>query len=67
MKDDNIIQLIIEAVSDEPEFPGEPPEDLMQAILTGDRELVVMALRTTVKLTKLGILDRIKERLSDQS
>jgi hypothetical protein len=51
----------IECVMVEPELPGDIPEDMYQAIINGDREFVTLALRTVVKKTKEGIIDRIME------
>lgn len=55
------------AVAAEPEYPGELPAELADilsvAIEKQDNDLLVEALRITVKLTKEGITERIKERL----
>lgn len=51
----------INCVLEEPELPGNIPEDMYQAIINGDREFVTLALRTVVKKTKEGIIDRIME------
>lgn len=51
----------INCVLEEPELPGDIPEEMYQAIIHGDREFVTLALRTVVKQTKDGIIDRIME------
>ena len=51
----------ISCVLDEPELPGEIPEEMYQAIINGDRATVTFALRTVVRKTKDGIVDRIME------
>lgn len=53
-------RLVLKAVDDEPEYPGDMPDALWTALLARDRGLVSEAFRLTVKLTKQGIRDRIK-------
>ena len=54
----------IKCVENEPEYPGELPEGLSSMIHTamknGDMELIIRALRATVRLTKAGIISRIR-------
>lgn len=47
------------AVLDEPEYPGDMPDE-MWAALKGDRDACVKAMRATVRLTKRGILARLR-------
>jgi len=55
---------VSKAISDEPEYPGNPPQELMTTLMNGDRDLIIQALRLTVKLTKQGILARIDDILN---
>ncbi len=66
MKVIQLLKLVRQAIKDEPEYPGEPPEEMMEILMSGDRELIIEALRLSVKLTKQGILVRIVERLEDE-
>ena len=56
-------QTILKAIEDEPEYPGELPENLKSiletAVVTNDLDLLTEALRVTVRLTKQGIKDRV--------
>ena len=53
----------IKCVESEPEYPGELPEGLSNMLHTAlenkDMELIVEALRATVRLSKAGIISRI--------
>lgn len=57
-----LIEAFVQCVNDEPEFPGEPPEEMIEALLNADRETIIFSLKLAVQLTKQGILDRIEER-----
>jgi hypothetical protein len=46
------------AVDEEPEYPGDMPDEMWEAI-RGDRDAMAEALRVTVRLTKKGIRERI--------
>lgn len=48
----------LKAVDDEPEFPGEMPDEVWNAFVA-DRDMVTKALRLAVRQTKAGIRDRI--------
>lgn len=47
-----------EAVREEPELPGDMPDEMWDAI-RNDRDAMAAALRITVQQTKQGILSRI--------
>lgn len=47
------------AVADEPECPGEMPDEMWMAI-RGDRTVAMEAVRLTVRVTKRGIRGRIR-------
>ena len=48
----------IKAVNDEPELPGDMPDEMWNAI-RNDRDAVAEALRITVRQTKSGIIKRM--------
>lgn len=48
----------IKAVNDEPELPGEMPDEMWNAI-RNDRDAVAEALRIAVRQTKSGIIKRM--------
>ena len=54
---------ILECIQDEPELPGAIPDKMRvmisHALETNDVDLIVECLRSTVRLTKQGIVDRI--------
>lgn len=47
------------ACADEPECPGEMPDDMYSAMQT-DREVAAEAIRVGIRLTKSGIASRIR-------
>jgi len=49
---------ILKAVDDEPELPGNMPDEMWNAI-SGDRDAMTEALRVVVRKTKEGIKKRI--------
>ena len=55
--------LILQAIADEPDFPGEMPDELWEEI-KDNREVATETLRITVRLTKNGITDRFLEALN---
>lgn len=61
---DKLVNEIIQIINMEPEYPGDIPHHLKdfleRAIQNHDMDLIVQALRTTVHLTKKGIIDRIQ-------
>lgn len=54
---------ILKCVEDEPELPGDPPEEikavLLVAIIKNDNDFLAECLRSVVRLTKQGITERI--------
>ena len=56
---------VLKAIDDEPEYPGEIPDSLKNALLDAmkrqDLEFLIFVLRRTVSLTKTGIKKRILE------
>jgi hypothetical protein len=58
------ISQVRQAIADEPEFPGDMPDDMWD-IVRQDRATAVLAFRQAVIATKNGILERVNE-LSDQ-
>lgn len=56
--------IVLKAINDEPEYPGEMPDELWKAlkkaILTDDKDLILFAFRQTVKDTKNGIIGRLR-------
>lgn len=65
MTNEEFLELVQSAIAEEPEFPGEMPDDMYQAIVTGDKHVVAESLRIAARLTKTGILERIKNRLNN--
>lgn len=49
---------VIKAINDEPEYPGDMPDEMWKA-LKNDRDAMAKALRLTVQLTKQGIKERL--------
>ena len=60
-----VVELAIKAISDEPEFPGEMPDEMwdMWRKLDGDKTGTTEAIRIIVSLTKEGITNRLKKGL----
>lgn len=52
-------RLVLRAVDDEPEYPGDIPDEMWNEVRS-DRELLAEALRLTVRSTKQGIRARIE-------
>lgn len=48
----------LQAVDDEPELPGDMPDDMWETIV-GDRDATAEAMRVVVRQTKAGIRERI--------
>lgn len=48
----------LQAVDDEPELPGDMPDEMWEAIV-GDRDATAEAMRVVVRQTKAGIRERI--------
>ena len=64
-KVEGIKQLILQAIVDEPEYPGDMPNELWEE-LDGNRTNVLKTMRSTVRLTKNGIADRFLQALKKQ-
>ena len=58
-------EIFLRAIADEPEFPGDMPDELWKE-LDGNRENVTTAMQSTVRLTKNGITDRFLQALKDR-
>lgn len=60
------IDEILSIIDEEPEYPGELPDDLYarisDAVKSSDIELIIAALRATVHITKKNIINRICEK-----
>lgn len=58
---------VIDAIDAEPEYPGEPPEDmyiaLTRAVKARDMDFIFEAMRITVRLTKQEIRERVNALL----
>ena len=52
------LQQVLQAIDQEPEYPGDMPEPMKQA-LGGNTDLIIKALRYTVSLTKKSIRKRV--------
>ena len=50
---------VLKAIDDEPELPGEIPDQMYQTIVNSDKDTVEVMLRFIVKETKRGIKERI--------
>jgi hypothetical protein len=57
-----IIDNILKAIDDEPEYPGDMPDYIWNA-LNGDKDATLKTLRLTVSLTKQAIRNRILKQL----
>lgn len=57
------IDAVLSAIDSEPELPGEPPQEMVEAIVQAVRDtdtaLLAETLRIVVRLTKQGIRERI--------
>ncbi len=56
--------ITLQAIADEPEFPGEMPDELWEK-MKGDKDITVRVMRNTVLLTKNGITERFLALLRD--
>ena len=59
-----MLALALESIIDEPEFPGDMPPELWD-MLNGNRDNTIRVMRSTVKLTKNGITDRLLVKAED--
>lgn len=57
---ETLMGAFIKAIQDEPEMPGGMPDDMWRAI-QNDRDACNVAIQTTIKLTKDGILERFTQ------
>jgi hypothetical protein len=57
-----IIDNVLKAIDDEPEYPGDMPDHIWNA-LNGDKDATLKALRLTASLTKRGIRNRVLKQL----
>jgi hypothetical protein len=56
--------LVEKVVNDEPEMPGNIPEILLMSFKIGTTEYIEETLRSIVRLTKKGILDRFESEIT---
>ena len=56
----------IKAVKDEPELPGDMPDEMWDAI-KNDKDAIAKALQITVKQTKENIIERFRQALTEQA
>lgn len=54
------LSAVLKAIDDEPEYPGKMP-DVMFEMVKNDKSAMEEAMRITVRLTKLGIKNRVME------
>ena len=59
-----VVKLALQAIEDEPEFPGDIDDELWDA-LNGNKENVISAMRSSVRLTKKGIVERLEVKLKE--
>jgi hypothetical protein len=52
------LSAVLKAIEDEPEYPGKMPDEMFEA-LRNDRDAMEEAMRITVRLTKIGIKNRV--------
>ena len=57
------LSAVLKAIDDEPEYPGKMPDEMYEAIKNSEtpRETMEAAMRITVRLTKIGIKNRVIE------
>lgn len=60
MKPHKLLKLVYKAVEDEPELPGEMPDEMWEKI-RNNRSVCTFAMQLIVKETKRGILKRISD------
>jgi hypothetical protein len=54
------LSAVLKAIDDEPEYPGKMP-DVMFEMIKNDKSAMEEAMRITVRLTKIGIKNRVME------
>ena len=60
-----IKKLVLQAIADEPEFPGDMPDELWKEI-NGDRGITQRVMQNTVRITKRDITDRFQQSLKEE-
>ena len=60
-----VVELSLQAIKDEPEFPGDMPDELWGKI-DGDREMTQRVMQNTVRITKQYIKERLQAFLEEQ-
>ena len=63
MTNKEILKLIEEIINDEPEYPGQMPDEMYETLLTLDKSGMEEAMRISIRLAKEGILERAKQKL----
>ena len=58
------LRLALKAINDEPEFPSDMPDQLWKE-LSGNREIALLCMRGSVRLTKKGIKERLEAKLKE--
>ena len=59
-----VVELALQAIKDEPELPGNMPDELWNEI-EGDREVTQRVMQNTVRITKQCIKERIEAQLKE--
>ena len=59
-----VVELALQAIKDELEFPSDMPDELW-AELNGNRQNTILSMRNSVRLTKKGIIKRLKAQLRE--
>jgi len=60
-----ILQIALDAISAEPEFPGDMPDELWE-LINGNREKVDTMMKNAVRLTKEGITERLQSKFESK-
>ena len=68
MKTKILLQDAIKAINDEPEYPGEMPQEMKElftlAMKANDNiDIISEAMRISVRLTKIGIIKRLEQKI----
>ncbi len=59
-----VVELALQAIKDEPEFPSDMPDELWEKI-GGDREITQRVMQNTVRITKQCIKERLVAKLKN--
>jgi hypothetical protein len=65
MTKQEVLDIIKAAVDEEPELPGEMPDEMYEFLHNADKEALSEVERITVRITKQGILERAEEKLNN--